>query len=125
EAESGEPPYRWSAAGLPSGLRVDPATGTITGVPREAGTFSVNVTVTDSQKPARASTRTLSLTVAVTSGCEDNTSIPDIECYALVEFPRGCRESRPGTWTSAEAATPAGGSAWNAGTAMSSNWAGN
>lgn len=96
EAESGEPPYRWSAAGLPSGLTVDPATGTITGGPREAGTFSVNVTVTDSQMPARTSTRTLSLTVAVTSGCEDNTSIPDIECHALVEFAKGM--PRVETW---------------------------
>jgi len=96
EAESGEPPYRWSAAGLPSGLTVDPATGTITGGLREAGTFSVNVTVTDSQMPARTSTRTLSLTVAVTSGCEDNTSIPDIECYALVEFAKGM--PRVETW---------------------------
>lgn len=96
EAENGEPPYRWSAAGLPSGLTVDPATGTITGGLREAGTFSVNVTVTDSQMPARTSTRTLSLTVAVTSGCEDNTSIPDIECHALVEFAKGM--PRVETW---------------------------
>ena len=37
----------YTAAGLPAGLRIDPATGLITGTPATAGTFPVTVTATD------------------------------------------------------------------------------
>ena len=44
----GAPPYTWSAAGLPEGLRIDSATGTISGTPAAAGTFGVAITISDS-----------------------------------------------------------------------------
>ena len=37
----------YSATGLPDGLSIDPTTGTITGTPTTAGTYSVTVTATD------------------------------------------------------------------------------
>jgi hypothetical protein len=50
-AEGGKQPYTWalaSGASLPDGLKLDPATGAITGTPSAAGVSPVKVTVTDS-----------------------------------------------------------------------------
>jgi large repetitive protein len=49
-AQGGAPPYTWSAAGLPSGLTISSTTGTISGTSTLAGTFSVTVTVIDSNR---------------------------------------------------------------------------
>jgi hypothetical protein len=50
-ATNGTTPYTWTAGGLPSGLSIGSVTGTISGTPSVSGTFTVNVTVTDSTKP--------------------------------------------------------------------------
>ncbi|CAM5314550.1 hypothetical protein SAVIM338S_00655 [Streptomyces avidinii] len=47
-AEGGTAPYTWSATGLPAGLSIASATGTVTGTPTTAGTSNVTVTATDS-----------------------------------------------------------------------------
>lgn len=49
-ATGGTGPYSWSATGLPTGLAIDPNSGTISGTPTtDTGSpFSVTVTVTDS-----------------------------------------------------------------------------
>jgi hypothetical protein len=48
-ASGGGTPYTWSATGLPNGLSIDPAAGTISGTPDDtAGPFTVEVTVTGS-----------------------------------------------------------------------------
>jgi len=49
-ASGGAPPYSWSAPGLPSGLSIDPNSGTISGTPLAAGTFQVPVTVADGNR---------------------------------------------------------------------------
>ncbi|MFJ5806055.1 putative Ig domain-containing protein [Streptomyces sp. NPDC093093] len=46
-ATGGAAPYTWTAAGLPAGLAIASATGTVTGAPTTAGTSNVTVTVTD------------------------------------------------------------------------------
>jgi len=46
-ATGGVAPYSWSATGLPSGLTINPATGTISGVPTTVGTSQFTVTVSD------------------------------------------------------------------------------
>jgi hypothetical protein len=46
-ATGGRGPYSWSAAGLPAGLTLDPATGAITGSPTAAGVAAAQVTVLD------------------------------------------------------------------------------
>src|SRR5579864_7126310 len=48
-AAGGRPPYRWSlpAAPLPGGLRLDPASGLISGIPQASDGFSVLVAVSD------------------------------------------------------------------------------
>lgn len=64
-AGGGLPPYTWSATGLPSGLSIAAATGTISGTPTTAaGTpYSITVTVTDS----RGVTASMPYTLAVNS----------------------------------------------------------
>ena len=41
------PPYLWSQNGLPTGVDIDPASGTISGTPLVAGTFDATIAVTD------------------------------------------------------------------------------
>ncbi len=72
-ASGGRAPFTWSAAGLPPGLSLDPATGQIKGTPQlpaPAGpgepsrVYNVAVTVTDSSTPAALSaTRTYTLPI--------------------------------------------------------------
>jgi hypothetical protein len=49
KASGGRPALSWSLAGgtLPTGLTLDPATGTITGTPGAAGSFALKLAVTD------------------------------------------------------------------------------
>jgi hypothetical protein len=60
-AGGGQAPYTWSASGLPAGLKIDPATGIISGTPTANGTYTVNVSLTDYGQ--RSATRTILLTV--------------------------------------------------------------
>ncbi len=46
-ASGGTPAYTWAASGLPPGLSLNPATGTITGTPSTAGSYQPVFTVTD------------------------------------------------------------------------------
>jgi hypothetical protein len=55
-ASGGEPPYTWTASGLPDNLTLDPNTGQLSGKPALAGIYDVTVTVTDSQSPASQDT---------------------------------------------------------------------
>jgi hypothetical protein len=61
-AINGIPPLSWSVAGLPSGLSLNSASGEISGSPSVSGTYSLTVTVTDINQ--KASTKSLTLTVA-------------------------------------------------------------
>ena len=58
-AATGSAPLTWSAAGLPGGLRL--SDGTISGTPTEAGTFKVEITVSNNMKSV---TKKLKLKVA-------------------------------------------------------------
>jgi hypothetical protein len=49
-ATGGVPPYTWSATGLPSGLTIDPGSGTVSGTPVAAGSFSVAIRVADNNQ---------------------------------------------------------------------------
>jgi hypothetical protein len=61
-ATGGTPPYQWAVgASFPTVLTLDAATGTVSGTPTAAGTFSFLVQVTDSAKTS--ATGTVSLTI--------------------------------------------------------------
>ncbi len=60
-ASGGTAPFTWSATGLPLGLSMDAATGTVSGTPRLAGPSVVTVRVTDS----RGAVATQNLTVTI------------------------------------------------------------
>ncbi len=60
EATGGKLPYSWSATGLPAGLSCS-ADGVISGIPTEAGDFTVTVTVTDAMD--NSDTKELSITI--------------------------------------------------------------
>jgi hypothetical protein len=62
QASGGRGPYTWSATGLPAGLTLDVANGTISGTPTAATAASVKVTVTDTV--GTATSVTLDLPVA-------------------------------------------------------------
>jgi Putative Ig domain len=54
--------YAWRLSGLPAGLRFDAATTTVSGVPARAGTFPVEVAITDSG--GRSASQEIELRVA-------------------------------------------------------------
>jgi hypothetical protein len=58
------PPYTWSATGLPPGLAIANTTGSITGIPRASGTFTIAVTVGDSSGAAATQNYTLAIAAA-------------------------------------------------------------
>jgi len=62
-ASGGTGVYSWTAAGLPTGLTIDPATGTIAGMPTAAAgsQFAVKVTVTDSSGVTASANYTLTV----------------------------------------------------------------
>jgi hypothetical protein len=63
KASGGETPYTWSATGLPTGLKITPSTGAISGTPTKARTF---FTVIVSVKGATGITVKATFTVKVT-----------------------------------------------------------
>jgi serine/threonine-protein kinase len=65
-AAGGTGPYTYSATGLPAGLAIGAATGTISGTSptvETATTYTVTITVTDSGTPAQSTPSTSTLTV--------------------------------------------------------------
>jgi uncharacterized repeat protein (TIGR01451 family) len=64
-ATGGQTPYTFSATGLPAGLSINSGSGLISGTPMAAGSFSVDVMVTDGfATPANTVTRNYTLLIA-------------------------------------------------------------
>ncbi|MFI6321060.1 putative Ig domain-containing protein [Nonomuraea sp. NPDC050556] len=65
-ASGGSAPYTWTASGLPAGLSIDQASGTISGTPTATGTSTVTVTASDTA--AKSGSATFTWTVTGTGG---------------------------------------------------------
>ncbi|MBZ5584904.1 MAG: putative Ig domain-containing protein [Acidobacteriia bacterium] len=59
----GTPPYAWSAAGLPAPLRLNSATGQISGSPESPFTGNIAISVKDSASPQGSAAATLALNI--------------------------------------------------------------
>jgi len=66
QAVGGNPPYTWSAAGLPTGLSISSTTGLVSGTPTQPGNFNASITVRDSSSPNISATQTFTISVIVT-----------------------------------------------------------
>ncbi|MEV6600040.1 putative Ig domain-containing protein [Actinoplanes sp. NPDC051346] len=96
-ATGGTAPYAWTASGLPAGLSIDPATGTVTGTPTTVATSTVTVTATDSGRRTHAATFTWKIVEALsvqTPDTVDATAGIDIEVTA-----KASGGAAPYTWT--------------------------
>ena len=71
-ASGGVPPYTFSAPALPTGLSIGAGSGMISGSPSVIGTFSVVVTVTDSNSATASQTYSLAINPLVTRACTPN-----------------------------------------------------
>jgi hypothetical protein len=104
-ASGGTTPYAWSAGGLPPGTSINPSTGTISGTPAAAGSYTPTVAVTDEY--GQTATQMLALTVAAAPAPPTtpaptapaglrNLTLPQITGTILQQQTVGCS---PGTWS--------------------------
>lgn len=80
-ASGGTSPYTFSASGLPAGLTLNTLTGVISGTPTQTGSFTINITATDSTTsgnggPFVSPVKTLTLAVAAPTVTVMTTSLP-------------------------------------------------
>jgi hypothetical protein len=79
-ATGGKPPYFWSvqAGSLPGGLSLTASSGTISGVPNEAGTSTFSAQVEDSSSPVNISTRQMQIQVTASTALTiSNSNLPN------------------------------------------------
>jgi len=60
-ATGGTPPYTWSATGLPPGISIGSSTGTVSGTPTTAGTYTVTAKATDTASASGSTTFTFTI----------------------------------------------------------------
>jgi hypothetical protein len=110
-ATGGKSPYTWSitAGALPTGLKLHPATGGISGTSSAAGTADFTVTVTDSETPAATASADESITVNVVPLAVTTAVLPTAPggaSYSATLTATG--GIKPYTWSITAGALPAG-----------------
>ncbi len=105
-AAGGVPPYRWTATGVPAGLSLS-AAGVLSGTPTVAGSFTLNVTVTDSAQGSVSQNFALTIAtppVAITTASLASGTVG--AAYAATLAATGGQA--PYSWSLAAGALPAG-----------------
>uniref|UniRef100_Q01TD0 Ig family protein n=1 Tax=Solibacter usitatus (strain Ellin6076) TaxID=234267 RepID=Q01TD0_SOLUE len=110
-ATGGQMPYLWSVQSgrLPTGLTLDPLTGTISGTPAGAITSSMVFKVTDSSSPVQTATMQLPLTIGQPVLTVTTTALPDGQAgspYSLTLAAAG--GTTPFNWSITLGALPSG-----------------
>jgi len=68
-ASGGTAPYTWSATGLPAGVSIGSSTGTVSGTPTAAGTYTVTVTATAAAGGSGSTSFTFTVSGGGGGGC--------------------------------------------------------
>ncbi|MBA3020828.1 MAG: hypothetical protein FP817_06925 [Propionicimonas sp.] len=97
-AAGGTAPYSWSATGLPEGVTVDPDTGELSGTPASSGTFTVQLSLSDSDEATAIKSIELEIRPAVRIGFEQLPRAVAAEEYDTSLIGDGGTE--PYTWSS-------------------------
>jgi hypothetical protein len=117
----GTVPYSWSIASgqLSSGLSLDSATGTISGIPTEVGNSSFKVQIKDSSNSPQTAIQTLAITVdSISSGLEiSKTSLPKVRIQSPYQASLSATGgTTPYSWSLSSGLLPAGLSLSSTGT---------
>ncbi|HEV2314376.1 MAG TPA: putative Ig domain-containing protein [Candidatus Acidoferrales bacterium] len=112
-ASGGKAPYTWNVTSgvLPTGLALTSATGTISGIPSQAGAFSFSVQVRDSSSPLQTASASLTLNVSsATSSLKIvNTSLPAGQVGVAYQASNTASGgTSPYTWSITSGALPVG-----------------
>jgi eukaryotic-like serine/threonine-protein kinase len=100
-AQGGAAPYVWTAIGLPPGLHINSATGTVSGTPTTFGEYSLHVTVTDSGSPAQSVSSDEDFLISYPPVHITATALPNATAgvgYPGVQFSATGGDGGPYTW---------------------------
>ena len=111
-ASGGTPSYLWTLASgtLPTGLALGASTGTLSGTPSAAGTYTFSVTVADSSQPGQTASQSFSVVITNPSGLTVvTTSLPGgIAGKAYSSALSAIGGTSPYNWAIAAGALPPG-----------------
>jgi len=107
----GTTPYTWAVASgtLPPGTSLNGSSGVISGTPTSAGTFTVNIRVTDSSSPVQTATQQFSLVIAPATLKIGTASLPNgTTSIAYSSTIAATGGTTPYTWSVSSGILPAG-----------------
>ncbi|MGA9770240.1 MAG: putative Ig domain-containing protein [Blastocatellia bacterium] len=108
-AAGGNPPYTWAivSGALPVGVNLNPASGTVAGMPAAAGSFNFTIEVKDSE--SRTVRKALLLSIAPPSlSIETATLLEALKGSSFSYQPGAAGGKSPYTWAVASGTLPAG-----------------
>ncbi len=108
-ATGGITPYTYGITGtLPAGLTLNPATGTISGIPTGAANASFSVTVSDSSSPAQTASATESFSIVAGLKITGSALADAVSGVAYSASLAASGATAPVTWTVASGTLPVG-----------------